>query len=1444
MRQKTLLCGIGAAAAAFSLAFSCGGAEKFCWEENFRNYVDFPPGATRQYDFIQLRNDPIWANAAQLNIHPQPTEKAVDFVVYEKGIAVPDLKDVTFSFSYFLANSKAPVAAKEEIRDAKGNVKQNAAPAVPGEAKSFLILVNKTKVTIASDSVSVGGKTAAVPFVSPRMWEEGAIRVRDGKLTVYMGHNRELREMLSVPFTEAVSSFNFAGRSDNGFAVTDLKIEEQGELRSFPASRLFADFRSLNRKLEGATTETVSLVPAPGERRGVQIVLNETAAKEKKPLIMEMTWSDGQTTKYPITAGSVFETVPRALGGVIPAKTKLELADGVITVIPRQVVQYVRPMPRRFRSYGNFKPQYQDLIRDWNTLPAASKHILDLEIALQEDGEIHFYCDGSYAGSLRKTAVGDALKAARKRYNETWNKWAKSRSAGDPELTKRLRAEFEAADQAIKDLPLAVLQKVDFIGNGVAQLKLKENVKSDPRFYTLDLAANPRAKAFADATASSLKAGRQIIGGVPYAVADPLDSADIAICHEAQGASGLTGDEYLGRKPADNFPGAVHFRVPAALYHKAHVIFALDPDPAKDVVLTAKIANFYQDSGVGSNMLADTTIEVENGRIPDSFKQVGTIMLKGRKLPLYSTTIPLNVGKISDAAARKPHLDIDFYGKPFEHHQQWNLSVKPDPYSRSAFNIFAVTLEKMPVLLDFKQASPGNVFTEDEKAVTTVTLKAVAPAAKGKVIWTAKGTDGKVQFKGSRDYSLAKTGDTTEFTIDLKAPVGFYELDVEVTAANDMSILHPARFAILGKNTRITTKQESPYGTWWFFKTHGSPDDYELGGPLLKKAGIRKSTHAPTKEVSEKYDFLCGKTSSTPSIRHFNAETGKFNDVEEMQPDPADPKKKIKVKLTGEEWFVRKMKKDMKDDWGHYTYVMIWHESAPHCGIPEELLNMPLSQKSIEQKEADKIFVAYLKECRRIIKKHFPTLRLQIGNSSSSTGALVRPVRAGADINWYDSIGIETPSQTIPPERLSEVGLQGMRITQDAAKALGKTDGKLKLDGCWEFVYRSEHTIGEQKLAEWYMRDTLISLANDFTLIGPGLFFDCTNAYYNGVWGGSGIVQRAPYVYPKRPYVAYAALTKVLDGAKFVRQIPTGSTTVYALEFKIKNGKTVTAFWAARGNVDLAVVNPSGKALITELYGTESNADGREITVKSGTAATYVTTEKPLESVKITGRSFPEEEARAAKGTIAGAFDDVEKVTVAPDPDFTTHHTNFLPILKPAEFTAATVNDPEKGKALALTLTADDKYKSKYITEFTTVMLKDPIAIKGEPEAVGLWVKGNSNWGQIRFIIQDAEGEIFKNLSTGKCWGCDIMDWPGELAVNFDGWSFVSAALVKTNLFTTTSPGPVSDQWVSSGGNKKIDFPVKVLGVTVGVNRQKLDLLDFKASDPTLLIQGVAGVEE
>lgn len=99
--------------------------------------------------------------------------------------------------------------------------------------------------------------------------------------------------------------------------------------------------------------------------------------------------------------------------------------------------------------------------------------------------------------------------------------------------------------------------------------------------------------------------------------------------------------------------------------------------------------------------------------------------------------------------------------------------------------------------------------------------------------------------------------------------------------------------------------------------------------------------------------------------------------------------------------------------------------------------------------------------------------------------------------------------------------------------------------------------------------------------------------------------------------------------------------------------------------------------------------------------------------------------------------------------------------------------DEEVGKCIEVVLDANDKYQSKYATEYTTVRFKEPIPLPGKPQVIWARVKGNSNWGQIRFEIEDARGEVFKNLSTGRGWPATSWTGPATCAsISMAGASF------------------------------------------------------------------------
>ena len=110
------------------------------------------------------------------------------------------------------------------------------------------------------------------------------------------------------------------------------------------------------------------------------------------------------------------------------------------------------------------------------------------------------------------------------------------------------------------------------------------------------------------------------------------------------------------------------------------------------------------------------------------------------------------------------------------------------------------------------------------------------------------------------------------------------------------------------------------------------------------------------------------------------------------------------------------------------------------------------------------------------------------------------------------------------------------------------------------------------------------------------------------LWGASGLCQRNPLHYPKPAYVALATLTKVLDSVKLVRQMPTGSSSAYALEFERGNDR-IYALWTPRGECEMELEFPTDTAVTqVEFYGRQHSlkTNGKRLTITAAGAVNYI----------------------------------------------------------------------------------------------------------------------------------------------------------------------------------------------------------------------------------------------
>ena len=802
-------------------------------------------------------------------------------------------------------------------------------------------------VRIAPDSVA-GEKIDLLD----NSWKYFGLKVRGRDAEFWMATDRghEFKRIAGAVLSLKPSAFNFACTPGKKFSLTDLVVKTADEpLVSFPVEKHFAAFESLLQPLANAAVAagTENIVLEGAGRRGVAFNFGGDASRSAK---LGFKRDGGEETVWDCSIGDF--TAERKDAYLSFSK------NGRGRDTP--AAQWVRPNMRPFcenseTGQRGMVDSGHDILREWNRLPPASRHTFHIDFTREDDGSWTLWVDGS-----RRQSLGSGIK----------------------EFFFRPSAGVAYA-----------------VKNDAAFAKIDRS-----RFEPLDFSENPRAKAMAGGVLKGIAPGVHDFGGVPVKAVAPIDSADISICRQGKGNWALEVEEYHGRHPYQGFPMAVHYRVPAATYVKAHILFALDPSPGKDPILTLRLGR-YETNGVGGNTLGDTVLDFSGG-VPEYCRKAGEVEFCGKTVPLYYAEVPLNPGPVVDLAAQRgSYMEFDLTGKGWENFQQLDNRMKPDPNSDSAFNIFGATLEKAPFDIVIQEAQPGNIFTADEQGKKTSFAIAARGNASGSVSWSAKDLDGAEVFKGGGRFNVA-AGSTNVVDIPFgDIGPGWYSLDIAFSGRDGRKLFsHEAAIGIMPEAGRKVSRRDSPYAVWWF-NCHGSTGKPEIGGPIMKKTGIRKfswnsfdktvkddkgrNTKTIDQELYDKYDVAgCGNFMMPRRHDNFDNEKGVFKDKTLRSGET----------VSGEDWFVQEVRKALdKMPKDTVATPMIWHESAPSAFLAEEILGLPVPKEpAYKMAWAD---AKYINECARLLRKHFPDLapRLQIGNSTWSAGAVIGPLRAGAN---------------------------------------------------------------------------------------------------------------------------------------------------------------------------------------------------------------------------------------------------------------------------------------------------------------------------------------------------------------------------------------------------------------------------------------------------------------
>ncbi len=1055
---------------------------------------------------------------------------------------------------------------------------------------------------------------------------------------------------------------------------------------------------------------------------------------------LRFVWDNGRKTSLDLRSGQAsFKKAVMKDGE--EASMDVSLPDKVCLEIPALKVRYhVRPNPWFYDEAALLK-----LRGTWSFLPDLGAHRFLLSLQLDPDG-VGLSIDGNYVG----------------------------RVAGNGRL-KAVSGVWQAADVQFKS------------GEGWE------------RWTPLDIQSLDRPGAMTNISLN-VQAGALEKLNVPMRLGEKVVNADVGCMRNLCRPLNYDNCDYpfLSRSAFDAMPESLLMSVPSAPYTRAWVLCAAEDDPGKDRKAVVRLIR-YRLGGIG-NAMVNTELRLpraDEAPGPDLIRvgDVSYTVDKVRKtVPLWLAEVRLDSGEIQDVKYSDwagGRLDLELMGANYR-----NLSVM------NGVHVFAMTLEKSPVEMEVRQVVSGSVFHNDEKPEMKVALRPLAPAA-CVLRWVVSDVWTNTVATGERKLEFAGAGAEQVVSVPLAMKDnGWYEVVFSLADERGRALLgHTAAFAQLAPDTRLAG-YESRYGCWWQPAIHGGTEDPNIIGPLLLKAGLRRTT------------ITC-KSESNMAPWKVTLDMVTWKGPKDTAP---------------QEW-IKEFEEHVRDclkEFPHTGLAMIFHESYGAKSLaPGELVGGEPDPVRATPVEVAKLASAMFRE-------KFPGLKVIIGNSNWAGDQMSMLLRGGLPPDGVDGLGME---------RLLNLYRYGclqpeMHEASWCLRQIGLKYGcKAPPSDCYESGGRGgTGGMAPHTSAEFVVRDSLVGWAWNYPYIGVGCVSENVFGYYTTIYGGAALVRRFPLLYPTPSYVSVATMTRVLDSVTAPRRLATGSHTAYGLEFP-RGDERVYALWTPRGLCAMTMRFPKDVAVTVDgLYGNRrtTNTVNGELVIQAGEEVTYVTAPTAAANVTAGKRAFPDDVPPAA-AVVLDPMDNAGRWTnVSARALDTAIPCGYLPWRMAGEGRLSEVADPERGKCLRVDLVSADP-GVEMVGESVSFAPKDALPLPGRPGTLGVWVRGNSSWGRVVFEIMDAEGERFRGGSD------NAVNPAGTSLIDFDGWCFVSLPLTaESPMAAGYMRRNAAALWSGNGGNGKIDYPVRVTGLSLEMRRHALDLTEMVSVDPAILLKDLS----
>jgi hypothetical protein len=970
--------------------------------------------------------------------------------------------------------------------------------------------------------------------------------------------------------------------------------------------------------------------------------------------------------------------------------------------------------------------------------------------------------------------------------------------AAEPTLSKRwLTLRYELRKQAARVwldgrlLREARHPEIDSAGflrlnlwNGVqlAEVALRPLPPQGPRFETVELDHYLNTAQFKGAVVKREglpAAGKPVVvGDVPF-VLPPADERGrthidlrpswLAAGLVEGGCDPAYGDlaRWVGATQRD--PARIQFRVPSGQYTKLHLLATFTDDKDTTPIVTAQ---FYRESAGHPVSFAGKVPAFTAASLASRF--AGAV--KGN---LHLVTIPLEPnGPVSFRDQR--HLEFELT-KEVRIHRAF-----PDPtyYSMhgaglpSGVHVFAITLERPAVEVDFQPDQVAHIWTAPAKPSYTVRLNSTAaPAQKVSLELTTTSHDGSEKTVVRQDVQLPWGAErAVKMPLTLKR-YGYHSVVLKVrsggeerTQTRSLAFLHPDT-----RERGNWAEGKGPiFGMWDWNGGHMTISGVDRLR-VLAQVGMESSMGNFTDLPAQDQKFLESIGAKSFFLAYQLAMTKDTLGGKEW-----DPKKPAEMQAALIKWLNSRT----------YTKPSKIHEPELAVFFAEPLLG-PISYMSLpeyygdppyqmtaDEKAAYKKYLDQFVIAASAIKKEWPHAKcLMPWGIATFPVPFLRESKEATALMDGPAVDI-VMFERMPEMQLHQVTFSSnmWQLKQEWHKT-GKPWPKLiTIEGPGTSPARPGAVTAQEEADHTVRAVLILATYNTTRFLGwPGA------SHCAGYWGeqhyGSGLCEPIPLLSPRPVYSSYATMTRQLNRVNFVKVVPTPSVTVFCLQFKhYKTGELLHVLWTLRGTRPASLETPKGILTVSDSMDNPmpTLAKDGKTSFTLGTSPVYV--RGLTADAKLTLGPPDHSDAKPGPHTVALAElgDGSWKLSAERDKDYEDNHLEFIKRF-PGQFSLHPAAGPGgKGKALAVRLEKQPKER-RTMPFYSTLLPAKPIVIPGKASHLGLWVKAASDWGRVVYCLKDAKGERW--LSVGKKGEWNVDDTHNWSAFNYDGWRYLAFEL-------------------------------------------------------------------